>query len=102
MIGRRWMTLYTLLMSGKRRRGYKSATALLILVYIVSPNMDANIYTFTSPFSTQSVQIRGDSPSYMGNDGKGSTVNKKYCFRMMVWLCAYYEFYDEKVQRFPS
>ena len=64
--------------------------------------MDANIYTCTSPFSTQSVKRRGDSPSYMGNDGKGSTVDKKYCFRMMVWLCAYYEFYDKKVQQSPS
>ena len=101
MIGRRWMTLYASLMSGKRRSEHKSTTALLILVYIVSPNMDANFYIFTSPFSAQSVQLRGDSPSYMGNDGKGSTVNKKYCFRMMVWLCAYYEFYDKKVPTVP-
>ena len=101
MIGRRWMTLYASLMSGKRRSEHKSTTALLILVYIVSPNMDTNFYIFISPFSTQSVQLRWDSPSYMGNDGKGSTVNKKYCFRMMVWLCAYYEFYDKKVPAVP-
>ena len=52
-----------------------------------------------SPFSTQSVQRDGGSVSYasMEKDAKGNVVDKRHCFRMMVWLCAYYEFYDKKV-----
>ena len=33
----------------------------------------------------------------MENVAEGNVVDKKYCFRMMVWLCAYYDFFDKKV-----
>ena len=41
----------------------------------------------------------GRSP--MECDASGNPVDK-FCFRMMVWLCAYYDFYDKKVQQYQS
>ena len=59
--------------------------------------MDASLRTSTPTFSTQPVQIRVDSFAYTENVAKDDIVDKKYCFRMMVWLCAYYDFFDKKV-----
>ena len=51
------------------------------------------------PSSMHSVRIRGGSIPRPPTESvaRGSTVDKRLCFRMMVWLCAYYDFYDKKV-----
>ena len=51
------------------------------------------------PSSTQSMQMKRNSPPHLPteNDAKCNAVGKSHCFRMMVWLCAYYDFYDKKV-----
>ena len=76
----------------------------IVYIYIASPNLDTSSYTLAPPFSTQSVQIKDGSPSYTPteNVAKSSVVDKRHCFRMMVWLCAYYDFYDMKVQKCHS
>ena len=78
--------MYTLLKSGKeeRRKGMRSYTIL------TAP---------PPPSSLHSVRIRGGSIPRPPTESvaRGSTVDKRLCFRMMVWLCAYYEFYDKKV-----
>ena len=56
-----------------------------------------SLCTAALSFSTQPVEIREGSSSFMENVAEGNVVDKKYCFRMMVWLCAYYDFYDKKV-----
>ena len=57
-----------------------------------SPNM--NIHTHSSsPSSAQSLQMKLISHK----DTTNSAVNKRLHFYMMVWLCAYYDFYDKKV-----
>ena len=56
-----------------------------------------SLCTAALSFSTQPVEIREGSSSFMENATEGNVVDKKYCFRMMVWLCAYYDFYDKKV-----
>lgn len=33
------------------------------------------------------------------DDARVDIVDKRPCFRMMVWLCAYYEFYEKKVHK---
>jgi len=60
-------------------------------------HMDVSLYTAARSFSAQPVQIKEGSPSFMENVAEGNVVNKKYCFRMMVWLCAYYDFFGKKV-----
>ena len=64
--------------------------------------MDASLHTSAPAFSTQPVQIREDSSAYTENVAKDNIVDKKYCFRMMVWLCAYYDFFDKKVHQCHS
>ena len=56
-----------------------------------------SLCTAAPSFSTQPVEIKEGSSSFMENVAEGSVVDKKYYFRMMVWLCAYYDFYDKKV-----
>ena len=58
--------------------------------------------TLTAPpplSSMHSVRMRGGSIPHPPTESaaRGSAVDKRLCFRMMVWLCAYYEFYDKKV-----
>lgn len=36
------------------------------------------------------------------DDARVDIVDKRPCFRMMVWLCAYYEFYEKKVHKCSS
>ena len=66
--------------------------------------MDTGSYSLVPPFSTQSLQIKKGSPSHTSteNVAKGNVVDKRYYFRMMVWLCAYYDFYDKKVRQCNS
>ena len=38
-----------------------------------------------------------DSFTYTLMDGKQVSIDKTGCFRMMIWLCAYYEFFEKEV-----
>ena len=65
-------------------------------------SMTADGHNFIHPLlpsSTQSMQMKRNSPPHLPteNDAKCNAVGKSHCFRMMVWLCAYYDFYDKKV-----
>ena len=61
-----------------------------------------NIHILAPPLSSaQSLQTKDGSSPHLSteSDIRGSAVDKKHCFRMMVWLCAYYDFYDKKVHQ---
>ena len=51
--------------------------------------------------STQSLQVKDGSSTHLSTESniRASAVDKKHCFRMMVWFCAYYDFYNKKVQK---
>ena len=55
----------------------------------------------SSAQSLQSLQVKDGSSTHLSteNNLSSSAVDKKHCFRMMVWFCAYYDFYDKKVQQ---
>ena len=63
--------------------------------------MNVGILT-TSSSSIHSVRMRGGTapPPPTESDTGSGAVDKRLCFRMMVWLCAYYDFYDKKVRPF--
>ena len=58
---------------------------------------ECRINTFLSLYSTKAVRITSLGPSPHGLGGSG-TVDKRLCFEMMVWLTAYYEFFDKEVR----
>lgn len=55
-----------------------------------SPNINIHTYSL-SPSSTQQTKLSSHK------DTTNSAVNKRLHFCMMVWLCAYYDFYNKKV-----
>ena len=58
----------------------------------------------TPTASPSSTKMNGNSPLHLPieNDARVNAVGKSHCFRMMVWLCAYYDFYNEKVYQCHS
>ena len=55
----------------------------------------------SSTQSLQSLQVKDGSSTHLSTESniRASAVVKKHCFRMMVWFCAYYDFYNKKVQQ---